>query len=607
MDDSVSGLFLSHARGTPAALALAENGRTVTYGELEARSRSLAASLTASGVVRGDVVALHARRSISQIVGALGILRAGAGFLPIDPTLPRERATYQVEETRASAVVAGSGSTVPPQGDGVAPVIRLDDDGTCARSAPSDWDDARVPRREHDLAYVIYTSGSTGRPKGVEIVDGALANLAAWHRSTFDVRPDDRASHIASVSFDAAVWEVWPYLSAGASVHIADDVVARDPEAFRDWLLGEGITIGFAVTPVMERLMELSWPRETSLRTMLTGADRLRRYASAALPFPVVNNYGPTETTVVATSGVVPIATSTVDRLERFPSIGRPIRKTRLYVLDDRRVPVADGCDGEIWVAGAGVARGYAGRPELTAERFALDPFDASGTARMYRTGDRGKILPDGNVAFLGRLDDQLKVRGYRIEAGEVEAALDACAGIAQSAVVVAEGVAGDERLVAYVVPTAATEAPGGERIRHDLARRLPAYMIPSQVVTVSSIPLTANGKIDRAALRQRSLDGGARDGASVAPQTPTEIALAAIVATLLRLDGVSATENFFVLGGHSLLGTQVIARVRDAFGVRIGLRYLFEHPTVAELALEVDRLRAEGAHETPILRRRAP
>ena len=275
------------------------------------------------------------------------------------------------------------------------------------------------------LAYVIYTSGSTGRPKGVEITHASLMNLVAWHQTAFEINADDRASLLAGVGFDAAVWETWPYLTAGASLHLPDEVTRLSPELLRDWLVAERITTSFLPTALAERVMTLEWPTQTALRTLLTGAETLRQFPSDDLPFRVVNNYGPTECTVVATSGTVAPGVSR----EALPTIGRPIANTQVYILDENLQQVFRHVAGELYIGGAGVARGYLNRPELTAEKFIQNPFShpfANGQqARLYKTGDIARYLPNGEIAYLGRVDDQIKVMGYRIEPNEIVAVLN--------------------------------------------------------------------------------------------------------------------------------------------------------------------------------------
>jgi amino acid adenylation domain-containing protein len=566
----------------PDALAVSAVDARLTYAELDRRAGRLADRLHDLGAGPDAVVAVCLPRSAAFVVATLAVLAVGAAYLPIDPASPTERVALMLVDCGPRAVIRDGGCSIP---DG--PWAEID-----VREALVDRD---VSVRQHDviknehLAYVIYTSGSTGRPKGVEVTHGSLANLVAWHRRAFDITGADRAHFYASPAFDAAVWETWPYLATGASIHQPPDDVRSDPEALRDWMLAERLTIGFVPTPVAERLLALPWPASTPLRALLTGADTLHRYPSPTLPFALVNNYGPTECTVVTTSGVV-ACTPTPDTL---PSIGRAIDNVDVLVLDEARRPVPPGSDGELYIGGAGLARGYRHRPDLTAERFV--PHPSLPGARLYRTGDRARLLGDGSIAFLGRLDDQVKIRGYRVELDEVAAILDTHPGVEGTAVVARAVDGGERQLVAYVVP-----APGATLGRDTLVvalrRRLPDYMVPAVYVRLAALPVTTNGKVDRAALPTPDAANTLRDLDTVAPRSGVETEVAQIVATLLSVDNVGVDDNFFLLGGHSLLGTQLIMRLRDAFGVELALRTLFDAPTVAELAAEIERGRLARA-----------
>ncbi len=436
------------------------------------------------------------------------------------------------------------------------------------------------------MAYLIYTSGSTGQPKGVEVTHGGLLNLVRWHQRAFRVTPADRASQLSALGFDAAVWELWPYLAAGASIHLPDGVTTDQPEAIRDWIVSQGITISFLATPLAERLMTLEWPAKTSLRTMLTGADTLHHYPPRKLRFQLVNNYGPTECTVVATSGTV----LPNEHPDRLPTIGRPIDNLQIHILNENMQQVPDGEAGEIYIGGPSVARGYRNRPDLTAERFILDPFSPEMGARLYKTGDLARYLPDGQIAFLGRVDEQIKIRGFRIEPAEIVKVLDEHPAVQSSIVVAREVAPGDKRLVAYFVPAPRAQSTHTE-MRNFLAGRLPEYLVPATFVKLQAMPLNPSGKVDRAALPAPNAENTLRDNVFVAPRNPIEERLAAILAPLLGLDKVSMEDNFFLLGGHSLLGTQLIARVRDAFGIELTLRTLFDAPTVARLSAQVEML----------------
>src|SRR5882762_6437654 len=427
--ERVPELFGAQAAASPRALAVASGDRRLTYGELEARAERLANRLRSLGVGPDVIVGLCLKSSPAMVVGALGILKAGGAYLALDPAHPADRLAFLLNDAKPRLLVTADCLVDRlPRGDWQP--IPLDPDGREAGSEPPERQ--RIPVPIESRAYVIYTSGSTGQPKGVEITHASLRNLVHWHQRAFAVTSQDRATQIAGVGFDAAVWELWPYLTAGASVHIPVDSTRQDPGALRDWLVSEAISITFLPTPIAERVMALPWPADTALRTLLTGADTLHRYPTPDLPFQVVNNYGPTECTVVATSGLVPPG----HQADTLPTIGRPIDGAHVHVLDGTLRPVPPGTPGELYIGGAGVGKGYLGRPDLTAERFIKNPFSAEPAARLYRTGDLAKRLPDGQIAFLGRIDDQVKVRGHRIEPAEVVTALAEHPAIQESIVV---------------------------------------------------------------------------------------------------------------------------------------------------------------------------
>jgi acyl-CoA synthetase (AMP-forming)/AMP-acid ligase II/acyl carrier protein len=520
----------------PERLAVAAPDGRLTYAELAQRADAVALRLHELGIAPGDHVGLCVERSAALVVGALGIARAGAAFVAIDPAYPDERVRWMLEDAGATAVVTGGG------------VEPLRSSGT-PQSA--------------DIAYVVYTSGSTGTPKGVPVEHAALANLVDWHLGAFGLTEADRTTQIASPGFDACVWEVWPALAAGASIHVVPEAMRGDPLGLRDWLVAEGITVSFLPTAVAEGMIGLDWPEETALRHALTGGDALSTRPRAGLPFVLVNNYGLSETAVVATSGPVD------PDGEGPPTIGRPIAGVVAAVVDD-----------ELVVGGVAVSPGYLNRPELTAERFV----ERDGV-RYYRTGDRVRLRADGEIEFLGRLDDQLSIRGFRVEPGEVSAALNAHPDV-EASVAVGSGEAAARRLVAYVV--AGAETPEEEDLDAFLAERLPEHMIPSRYVWIDALPVTAHGKIDREALPGLT--------ASPAPAEPAsedlETRIVALMAELLEVQPseIARDQNFFLLGGHSMLGAQLIVRLERSFGVELSLRFLFDNPTPAAIAAEVER-----------------
>ena len=589
----VPDLIAEQAARNPEALALTGAGRRLTYGDLDREANRLAGHLGSLGVGANSLVGLYLPRSVEMVVGALAVLRAGGAYVPMDPAYPADRLTFMLDDAQASVLLSTT-ALGPRLAHAKTKLVYIDTPEWSEETMSS----APVKIGPDDLAYVMYTSGSTGRPKGVEVTHANLANLVRWHNHAFSVSPADRASQVAGVGFDAAVWELWPYLAAGASVHLADEEVRGSADLLREWLLARTITIGFVPTPLAERMVTAGpeWPPETALRIMLTGGDTLQHYPLGDLPFRLINNYGPTECTVVATSGpVLPDSSPEVP-----PSLGTSIANTQVYVLDDGLKPVPPGSAGEIYVGGDGVARGYRNLPELTSEKFVPNPFSNGRTNRLYKTGDLARQLPDGRLVFLGRTDDQLKIRGYRIEPGEISFALNRHPDVRQSLVVAREDTPGDKRLVAYLVLEANSGLTHSE-LREFLRRFLPEYMIPVLFVRLDAWPLTSNGKIDRAALPAATWENTLQDDTPVRPYTATEQRVAEILGELLGLEVIDLDDNFFLLGGHSLLGAQLMSRLRSAFGVEIGLRSLFEAPTVTALAAEVDRLVAKKqALETP-------
>ncbi len=409
----------------------------------------------------------------------------------------------------------------------------------------------------------------------------------SWDLGTFGRGPQDRAPLLSGPGFDASVWEIWVTLAAGASLHVPTRETLLSPPAFLAWLVAERITLIFLATPLgvalLEEIEASPQPPALALRTLLTGGERLARRPGPEIGFPVFNIYGPTETTVYATLGVITLTGT------RTPHIGRPLDNTRVHLVDRHLRPVPVGLPGELCIAGMGLARGYLGRPELTAERFVPNPLatpeDTPG-GRMYRTGDLARWLPGGDIEFLGRIDHQVKIRGIRIELGEIESALAAQPEVTAAVVTIREDETGDRYLVAYVVAPGGTSVVSPGELRERLARRLPAAMVPAAWVFLDALPLTPNGKLDRRALPDPEPLRAERE--FVAPRTPLEEQVAAIWRTVLKLDRVGMDDNFWDLGGHSLIATKVLARVRDAFGVDLPLQLLFATPQLAEFAAAV-------------------
>jgi amino acid adenylation domain-containing protein len=580
----VPDLVAAQALASPDAPAVTQGKVVLTYRQLDERAAHIAHLLRSLGVGPDVVVAVYLNRSPAMIVAALGVLKAGGAYLPLDPAYPTERLAFMLKDSRAQVLLTGQ-CMAGSLNHRLNYTVTMDPEGRLA-AARLLQPCAPVTVSESDLAYVIYTSGSTGKPKGVEVTHHNLLNLVRWHRRAFAITPSDRASQLSALGFDAAVWEIWPYLASGASIHLPCSLAVHDPVAVRDWLVSQEITIGFLPTPLAEQAMMLDWPRASALRVMLTGADTLHHYPPRSLRFQLVNNYGPTECTVVATSGVV----CPNEHSDRLPAIGRAIDNAQIYILNEELHQVSDGDSGEIHIGGEGVARGYRNQPELTRQRFVPDLFSSEPGARLYKTGDLARRLPDGQIAFLGRVDEQIKIRGFRIEPAEIVKVLDEHPDVRASVVVAREITPGDRRLVAYFVRTGKSQ-PAHADLRNFLAALLPQYMVPATFVQLDALPVNASGKIDRATLPEPTLENTLRDKAFVPPQTPVEQRLAEMLEPLLGLDRVSMDDNFFLLGGHSLLGTQLISRVRDAFGVELTLRSLFDAPTIAKLATQIENI----------------
>jgi len=571
-DLCIQDLFVEQATTAPDAIALLCEDKTLTYRDLDQRSSQLAHHLRSLGVGPDVVVGLCLERSPEMVVGLLGILKAGGAYLPLDPEYPPERLGFMIADAKAAVLVTQS-TLVDQLPSHWGFVVEMD----------TDWD--RISRLEHtcpdsqvsqpNLAYVIYTSGSTGTPKGVAVTHRSLHHFIVCMADELAVNVTDRVLALTPLSFDIAGLEIWLPLVCGSSILLASRAVAMDGARLFE-LVDDGKVSIMQATPATWRMLSPSGKTRLNL-TALCGGEALTEGLAACLSecaTELINLYGPTETTIWSTFSRLPAAAP-----RRQPSIGRPISNTRLYVLDAELEPVPIGVAGELYIAGDGLARGYLGRPGLTADRFIACAFGAPGE-RMYRTGDLVRWRADGELEFLGRLDHQVKLRGFRIELGEVEAALVKHPGVSQAVAVVREDAPGEMRLVAYIVGDEALEV--GE-LRAHLRRTLPDYMMPQAFVFLDALPLTSNGKLDRRSLPPP--EGRPQGLLYMAPRTPVEAALAQIWANVLGLEQVGVEDNFFELGGHSLLATRLIAQVRDVLGVEMPIKTLFETPTIAGLA----------------------
>ena len=562
----------------PFTIALTSGDQQLSYAELNSRADYFAGYLTELGVLPGSTVAVCMERSFDWIIVTLGIMRARAAYVPLDPAWPDSRLRFVMRDSGAAVLVARTPLLLrlEAEAQGVDPCR----DAAAIARAP------RLPSASFgpaSLAYVIYTSGTTGVPKGVEITHANLWHLVRWHIDAFNVTRQDRASHLAGLGFDAAVWEIWPNLCAGATLCLVDDAVRLSPDLIQKWMVLERVTIGFVPTVYAKPMMAMEWPPTTALRFLLTGGDALRDAPTTRLPFRVVNNYGPSECTVVATSTVLkPEAKGT-------PPIGRPIDGSILYLLNEYGEKVVEGDVGEIYIGGQGVGRGYRNLPDLTEKSFVLDPFAEIGPARMYRTGDRGVERPDGQIEFRGRLDRQSKIRGQRVELDEVQRTLALHPTLDHAIVIAHISDEGDNQLVAYVVPKSNKCIPTVEELQGYLRYSLPDYMIPAIFVQLHAPPLSPDGKLDLTLLPKPKHTALLNREATKASATRTEETLLTIVRELLQNDALELTHDFFLAGGHSLLGMQLVLRLRHSFGADLTLQQIFEAQTVGRLAKLID------------------
>ena len=580
-------LFEAQAALTPERIAMEcpSLGAKLSYRELNRRANQLAHHLIGFGVGPGVLVGICLERSADMMVGLLGILKAGGAYVPLDPAYPKERLGFMLSDAALSVVVSQPSLELPAKG---AKLVRLDSDRGAIAAHPD-----HNPGRRADadaLAYVIYTSGSTGKPKGVCIPHRALTNLLQAMRE--HITEDDSLLAVTTLSFDIAALELYLPLIAGARLVLASRETAADAEVLSRCLADRRITLMQATPATWRLLIEAGWQGSGKLRVLCGGDVLPRELADQLLGrcASLSNLYGPTETTIWSSAERV--------GANQPISIGRPLANTEIYLLDSALNPVPIGVPGELHIAGAGLARGYLNRPELTAEKFISHPFSSDPSARLYRSGDLARYRVDGSIEFLGRIDTQVKLRGFRIELGEIEACLRQHPKLREAAVVAREDHAAERRLVAYFVPSEASAPASSEELRSFLKHLLPDYMLPSSFVALEQMPLTPNGKLDPKALPapERLL----ADSTPLAPRTPLEQQLAAIFAKVLKIDQVGIRDNFFDLGGQSLLAAQMMVRLRAVLELELTPRYLFEAPTVAELAELVEIRLWMARQETP-------
>ena len=595
-------LFETTAAAHPEAIAVVFENQALRYTELNVRANQVAHALLARGVKPDDRVAICAERSLELVIGLLGVLKAGAAYVPLDPGYPSERLAYMLQDCAPVALVTQT-RILPLLPTTELPLLRLDhaDDLALLAAQPRHNPDARaLGLGARNLAYVIYTSGSTGLPKGAMNEHRAVVNRLLWAKQEYALGADDRVLQKTPFGFDVSVWEFFLPLLAGARLVMARPGGHQEPDYLVEVIAAAGVTtLHFVPSMLPAFLAHAQAGACRSIRRILCSGEALpflmQQQVMRQFPHVQLHNlYGPTEAAIDVTSW-----RCEPGKYEGFVPIGRPIANIRIYILDPQQEPVPVGAPGELYIAGVGVARGYLNRPELTRERFVVDRFGTQPGAKMYKTGDMARWLPDGNIEYLGRNDFQVKIRGFRVELGEIESRLAACAGVREAIVIAREDVPGDPRLVAYLVLDAHhAQAPAD--LRTELARSLPEFMLPAAFVILEAFPLTPNGKLDRKALPAPDICGEPQCE-YVAPTSATEHQLCEIWQTLLKLERVGVRDNFFQIGGHSLLAARVTNLIAERCRRKVPVRVMFERPTIAELSSYVDS-QAEPA-QAPIPR----
>ncbi|MBC8030242.1 MAG: amino acid adenylation domain-containing protein [Pyrinomonadaceae bacterium] len=604
-DEPVTSLFERQCKLTPEAVAVSREGTQLTYAQLNERANQLAHYLKQLGVGPETLVGVCVERSIDMVIAVLATLKARGAYVPLDPAYPKNRLAFMLNDSGIQVLLTrGRLSETLPDYNGA--IVRFDDDAEVIQACSKEnLGEAPQPA---DLAYVIYTSGSTGNPKGTMIEHHSLTNFTMAAVDAYEVSAADRILQFASLSFDTSVEEIFPALVAGATVVLRTDAMLSSAQDFLQKCGEFGITILDLPTAYWHELTDelaadgLSLPE--SLRLVILGGEKAlperlaswRQHAGTAdRRVRLVNTYGPTETTIVAT--MFDLSPQDDNKQVTDVPIGRPVNNLTVYVLDRLLRPVPIGIPGELYIGGAGVARGYLHRPDLTAEKFVASPFGSEGGVRLYKTGDLVCYRPDSNLEFLGRIDNQVKIRGFRVELEEIEQAIRAHQDVSDAVVIAEETDAGDKRLLAYVVPARQAQ-PTISELRELLAEKLPAYMLPSAFLFIETLPLMPNGKIDRKALPRLDQTRPALDENFEAPRSHLEDSVAGIWCELLKVDRVGIHDDFFELGGHSLLGAKLISSLRRNLHVELNLIDIFQSPTIARLAALISQRQTELATE---------
>ncbi|MEJ8545838.1 amino acid adenylation domain-containing protein [Brevibacillus borstelensis] len=556
----------------PQAVAVVDGHRALAYEELNQRANQLAHLLRTRGLAAGQVVGVYLERSLELIICQLAVFKAGGVYLPLDQSYSSERIEWILQDADLPFLLTKEDMAAAISVEDTVHTIWIDREEALLAQQPSTNPPEKVDAEQ--VAYIIYTSGPTGKPNGVLMPHKGLINLVSWYHERYRVTPEDRGGQVARMGFDASMLEIWPILTAGAALYLLETETLLAPDALQQWLVEQEITLIHLPPVIAEEQIQRAWPDTVKLRVLLTVSDRLQTCPAKPLPFACVNHYGPTEYSVICTSAEVPV------QGEGVPAIGRPISNTQVYVLDAHLRPVPAGVVGEIHVSGAGIAKGYLNRPELTAEKFIDHPFLPG--QKLYKTGDLGRLQADGTLEFVGRADDQVKLRGFRIQLGEVESVLVQHPTVQAAAAMVREDEPGHKRLVAYVIPLDKDKFQADE-LRAYLQQRVPEYMIPSAFVAMEAFPLNSNEKIDRKAL-PAPVEESRQEKAYAAPRTELERTLAGIWQEVLQIPSVGVYDNFFELGGDSILSIQIVSRAHR-HDLRLTPKQLFQNLTIAALA----------------------
>ncbi|KOP26732.1 peptide synthetase [Hapalosiphon sp. MRB220] len=582
-DQCIHQLFEAQVEKTPDAVAVVFEDKQLTYKELNAKANQLAHYLQKLGVKPEVLVGICVERSLEMIIALLAILKVGGGYIPLEPTYPQDRLAFMLEDSQISVLLTQQ-HLLKTLRDHHAQIICLDSDWESITAHQQNSVNSEV--HSSNLSYIIYTSGSTGKPKGVQIIHRSVVNCLTAMQQKLQLTNTDSLLSVTTLSFDIAVLEIFLPLVTGANLILVSREVATDGIQLLQKLNNSAVTIMQATPATWRMLLDTDWEGNAQLK-ILCGGEALPQNLASQLcqkAASVWNLYGPTETTIWSTI-------HQVDEREALVPIGRPIANTQIYILDKSLQPVPVGITGELYIGGAGLARGYFNQPKLTQEKFIPNPFGSGSESCIYKTGDLARYIPNGEIEYLGRIDDQVKLRGFRIELGEIEAVLQQHPAVRQGVVMLQEDVPGNQRLVAYLV----AENAATDGLRQYLRQKLPEYMIPSVFVFLDSLPLTFNGKVNRRALPAPENTSREVTSTFVAPRHPVEEVLAGIWTQVLGVFQVGIYDNFFELGGHSLLATQVISRIRKTFEIDIPLQFLFEFPTIAELAKNIQQISNQG------------